>query len=118
MRNGTDAPARQAGGASAFGGGTGTHQPTQHEAGTPRGNNVHTGQEIIWRFWLTEDRYYTITLQNDLEGLPCVMQAWGSRHSHRGSSRSHQFQSVTEAMRHIENIEKRRIAHHYKLLDL
>ena len=58
--------------------------------------------------WTKEDKFYYVTINNNLYGEICVLRAWGSTRNKRGGKKIHYFATEEEVELLLKKITSRR----------
>ncbi|KIE04083.1 hypothetical protein NF27_JR00060 [Candidatus Jidaibacter acanthamoeba] len=69
----------------------------------------------IWK-WRSDSRYYTVRLQQNLFNEWTLIKSWGGLQNNLGNLAVQTFNHIDDATKEIENIRKRRVSRHYKIV--
>lgn len=66
--------------------------------------------------WKSEDRYYHLYLTQNLFGEWLIIRKWGGLRTRIHGSKTHYFHNLDEVGNSLKQIQKRRIARGYNLI--
>jgi hypothetical protein len=67
--------------------------------------------------WKSEDRYYHLYLTQNLFGEWLIIRKWGGLRTRIHGSKTHYFHNLDEVGNSLKQIQKRRIARGYNLIE-
>ncbi len=73
-----------------------------------------TQETCTYQRWEKESRYYEARVHKDLWGDWVVTRVWGQRGSKRGRIMNTPCTSYSDALKTLEQIQKRRKSHQYR----